>query len=109
MVNIEVTPVEKWIPTGKDFTTNYDGVLLPFIEDESARIYGYGHQDKQKFADFVNKYDQMCTMGETDFYTEASDVKHVYAHVTDHLDCRFKWNDTPLSDEDFPLTLTENR
>lgn len=108
MVNIEVTPMEKWVPTEEDFTTNYDGVILPFIEDESARIYGFGHQDKEQFARLVNKYDQMCSMGESDFVTSSSDVKHLYAYVTDHLDCRFKWRDKP-QEGDFPITLTENR
>lgn len=53
------------IPTANEFTTEWgDGVdPFPFVEDENCNITGYGHQDKAKFADEVNRYDRVCSDG----------------------------------------------
>ena len=106
-MEITTEPVEKWIPTEQDFIMDYGDHKFAFIEDENAQIYGYGHQDKQKFADAINLYDRLCDP-DTEFQTDPSDVEHLYAYVTDHIECRFKWQTEP-TEQTFPLTLTRNR
>jgi hypothetical protein len=88
----------------KDFETEWDeSITFPFIEDENANITGYGHQDKDEFADAVNRYDEIC-MGEpiddVDKFS-AHDVTHAWARQIDEE--RFQLC-SPEHTGSFPIT-----
>lgn len=55
-----------------------DGTF-PFVEDENCNITGLGHQDKDEFAEAINRYDGICgEHDENERYT-ADDIAHDWA------------------------------
>lgn len=85
MPDISTETLNSW------FTTLWDAnTAVPFIEDENCNITGYGHRDKELFAEQVNAYDTLCN-GEPDAEAEqwtADDIGHRWA-VMDGNEERF--------------------
>jgi len=68
----------------KELTMKYDESLtLPFVEDENCNITGYGHQDKEAFADAINLYDWKANAWYGDVPEDekilAEDISHGWA------------------------------
>ena len=82
MVDPYVVPFQ---PGPKAFEVLWrEGLTYPFFEDEDANgVYGYGHQDKETFANLVNEYDADCR-GDFAVFAEAYTedfVIHAYAEA----------------------------
>lgn len=72
----------------KEFTTDMgNGITFPFAEDENCNITGWWHQDREMFADGINRYDQATDPDgySTEDAWEADDIAHqwVVQHPTD--------------------------
>lgn len=96
-----------WAP--KDFVTVWDDEnTFPFIEDENAVIYGYGHHDKAKFVEVVKRYDMVVGgCDPEDCGCSEAEIQHLYAAPDrTYPEERFTWKDvTPETPGAFPLTL----
>lgn len=81
------------IDTPDLFKTSLDPAspVYPFMEDEDSNLTGYGHQDKQKFSDEVNRFDREAGF-EDDCTTDWTDeIQHAYVE--------------PATEEEEPFTL----
>lgn len=64
-----------------DLTMEVNGKKFPFTEDEHGHITGYGHQDPDRFAAAINRYDKL--VGNPDNEITADHVTHTYITVAD--------------------------
>ena len=92
-------------PTGLTMQGAVGGEIFPFVEDENCNVTGYGHQDKNAFAEALNRYDEEATgetLAENDRWT-ADDITHTWA-VEDPTDDERLIPTHPTTPGAMPLT-----